>query len=80
VAWLVTVAARWAPAARCLPVAVVTARLLARQGTPATVRIGVARDADALRAHAWLEREGCALGADAGDGYTPILGLAVTPS
>jgi hypothetical protein len=76
VAWLVGVAARYAPSAGCLPVALVTARLLARQGTPATLRIGIARDAGHLSAHAWLEREGRVLGAG-GQGYAPILGVAV---
>lgn len=76
VAWLVSIAARYAPGARCLAVAVVTARLLARQGTPATLRIGIARDGARLSAHAWLEREGRVLGIG-GEGYAPILGLAV---
>lgn len=79
VAWLVEVAARHAPGARCLPVAIVTARLLARQGTPARLCIGVARHASGLSAHAWLERDGRPLGA-AGEGYAPILGAVVSAS
>jgi hypothetical protein len=75
---LVEVAARGVPGARCLPVAVVTAWLLARQGTPATLRIGVARTAGRLRAHAWLERGGVPLlRASEAEGYTPILSVAV---
>lgn len=78
VARLVEIAARRVPASRCLPVALVTARLLARQGTPATLRIGVARSAGRLTAHAWLERGGVPLlDASEADGYMPILGVAV---
>jgi len=78
VARLVEVAARAVPGARCLPVAVVTAWLLARQGTPATLRIGVARHAGRLAAHAWLECGGVPLlHASQAEGYTPILAVAV---
>jgi hypothetical protein len=77
VAHLVEIAARRVPSARCLSVAIVTARLLARQGTPATLRIGVARHAAGLVAHAWLESDGVPL-LDVGD-YAPILAVAVAP-
>ena len=76
VARLVEIAARRVPSARCLAIAIVTARLLARQGTTATLRIGVARHAEGLTAHAWLECGGVPLLADVGD-YTPILAVAV---
>jgi hypothetical protein len=76
VARLVEIAARRIPSARCLPVAIVTAWLLARQGTPATLRIGVARHAAGLTAHAWLEYGGVPLLDDVGD-FTPILAVAV---
>ena len=79
VARLVEIAARRVPGARCLPVAVVTAWLLAREGTPATLRIGVARHADGLTAHAWLECRGLPLlDATGSGGYTPILAVPVT--
>lgn len=78
VAWLVQVAARRAPAASCLPVALVAAWLLARQGTPATFRIGVARRGGRLSAHAWLECGGRPLlDRTQADGYTPILAASV---
>src|SRR2546425_12503635 len=48
VARLVVVAARYVPGAHCLPVALVTAWLLTRQGTPATLRLRVARHAGRL--------------------------------
>jgi hypothetical protein len=77
-AWRVDVAARYAPGARCLPVALVTGWMLARQGTPATLRVGVARHAGRLTAHAWLECGGRPLrDAAGGDGYAPILAVAV---
>ena len=76
VARLVEIAARRVPSARCLSVAIVTARLLARQGSPATLRIGVARRAARLTAHAWLECGGVPL-LDDGRDFTPILAVAV---
>jgi hypothetical protein len=76
VARLVEIAARRIPSARCLSIATVTAWLLARQGTPATLRIGVARHAAGLTAHAWLECGGVPLLDDVGD-FTPILAVAV---
>jgi hypothetical protein len=46
----------------CLPQAVVLARMLRARGLPADIRIGVARNAEGLKAHAWVELEGRALG------------------
>lgn len=81
VARLVTLAARHVPGAHCLPVALVTAWLLARQGLSATLRIGVARHAGRLVAHAWLECLGRPLlDATEPDGYTPILAARVAAS
>jgi len=78
VAWLVSAAARYAPGAGCLPVALVTASMLARQGTSATLRVGVARYAGHLTAHAWLEHDGRPLlTAPGADAYAPILAVVV---
>jgi Transglutaminase-like superfamily len=78
IARLVEIAARRPPKAGCLPIAIVTAWLLARQGTAATLRIGVARHAGELTAHAWLEYRGVPLlDACEADGWAPILGVAV---
>lgn len=78
IARLVEIAARRPPKAGCLPVAIVTAWLLARQGTPATLRIGVARHAGQLAAHAWLEYGGVPLlDACEAEGWAPIHGVAV---
>ena len=79
IAWLVDIAARYVPGARCLPVAVVAGWMLARQGTPATLRVGVARHAGCFTAHAWLEHGGRPLLAvRSADAYVPILALPVT--
>jgi Transglutaminase-like superfamily len=78
IARLVEIAARRPPKAGCLPVSLVTAWLLARQGTPATLRVGVARHAGELAAHAWLEYRGAPLlDACEGEGWALILGVAV---
>jgi hypothetical protein len=81
VAWLVTIAARVAPGARCLPIALVTVWLLARQGTPATLRIGVARRSGHLTAHAWVDCPGVGLlDASDEDGFAPIVAIPTTVS
>jgi aryl-alcohol dehydrogenase-like predicted oxidoreductase len=46
----------------CLPQALALRWLLAREGMPAMVVIGVRKDAGALEAHAWVELDGLALG------------------
>jgi Transglutaminase-like superfamily len=76
VAQLVDIASRRVPGARCLPVAVVTAWLLAWQGSAATLRIGVARDAGDLTAHAWVECDGVPLAAGEIDDYRALVSIA----
>jgi Transglutaminase-like superfamily len=77
-AWLVRVAGRhgWRRAG-CLQEAIVLAWLLHRAGVPANVRIGVARRAGVLQAHAWLEHGGATI-LEAPDGvtYEPLLPAA----
>ena len=59
VARLVEIAARYSPVgATCLTEALALAWLLGRGGIATNVRIGVARRAGRVEAHAWLEREG----------------------
>lgn len=48
-------AALLVPGAGCLPQALATQWLLHRRGDAAVLRVGVARDGDALLAHAWVE-------------------------
>jgi hypothetical protein len=58
-AWAVALASRYVPAASCLPQALVTHLLLTRQGYPAHLYIGVAKDElGQLQAHAWIESQG----------------------
>jgi hypothetical protein len=59
VAWAVTVASRFVPAATCLTQALATHVLLDQQGYSACLRIGVVKGEDGqLRAHAWVESDG----------------------
>jgi hypothetical protein len=68
-------AGRALPAGGCLAQALAAQVLLARAGVPTQLRIGVARSAGApLRAHAWLERDGCVIlgGSDKLARFTPF--------
>ncbi len=49
----------------CLPQALALRWLLAREGVPAAVMIGVRKDGGALEAHAWVELDGQPLGEQA---------------
>ena len=51
---------------RCVPRALTLRWLLGRHGLPAELKIGVLRQGDALTAHAWVERDGRAIGEPAG--------------
>jgi hypothetical protein len=72
--WLVDVARRCVPLHRnCLNDAVVLARVLGAEGLDATVRIGVTRTGDGLRAHAWVEHHGRPVfPTEHGGIYTPL--------
>lgn len=48
----------------CLPRALLLERLLAHRGIGAELRIGVLRDGDRVRAHAWVECAGLTLDPD----------------
>lgn len=73
-AWLVEVAARYAPVnVTCLKKALVLSWLLGRRGIATRLRIGVVREEAGLKAHAWLEREGQVVADQAGaHGYEPL--------
>ena len=78
--WAVQAAARRIPGASCLTQALALARLLARAGHCAALRIGVAKDAArGFEAHAWVECGGTiAIGdIDGLDRYAPILALSI---
>ena len=57
-AWVSRAAAAGVLPVGCLPRALLTAAILERHGIEVAVRIGVQRDGDAMRAHAWVEHEG----------------------
>ena len=59
---------------RCLPQALCLRWLLGRHGIAAELRIGVERRRGEMRAHAWVERDGCPVGDGPGvaDRYAPL--------
>lgn len=72
------VAARLLPGGpQCLARALTTHALLIRQGHPARLRIGVARDTSLqFHAHAWVEgRDGLPLGEPSLEGFTALPAL-----
>jgi hypothetical protein len=77
IARAVTAASRHVPGATCLTQALVAQMLFDRQGYPARVWIGAARDGEgAWRAHAWLEgQSGVVIGGAEGLHYVPLTSL-----
>jgi hypothetical protein len=57
----------WLPAraATCLPLACASHVMLARRGAVSHLRIGVAKTAGGMTAHAWVEAGGIVIGGDA---------------
>lgn len=51
--------------ARCLHCSLALHGWLRQDGLPSELRIGVLKDGDALKAHAWVELGGCVLGDEA---------------
>ena len=78
VSHLVELAARAVPfTTTCLTKSLVLGWTLAWLGMPVRLRVGVARRAGDLHAHAWLESNGEPIASlDAGDGYTPLRAVA----
>jgi hypothetical protein len=70
----VAAAGRHVPGSTCLTEALVGEILLTRRGFPARLRLGVAREAGELRAHAWVESEGTIVIGEHGGTYTPLVG------
>lgn len=72
--WAVSVVSRRVPRATCLTQALALQALLAREGRPAELQIGVAKAADgAFEAHAWLESEGrVVIGGGDVERFTPL--------
>ena len=61
IVWASRAAARRTPFGTCLSSALALQRLMAANGHGSDLHIGVARDAGAFVAHAWVERDGIVL-------------------
>ena len=72
-AWAVSSVSRVVPRATCLVRAIALELLLRRSGRPAELRIGVAKEAGELKAHAWVEAEGRLLLEDADQARFAVL-------
>jgi len=73
-AWAVHMAAQRLPGTTCLGSALALQRLLSSNGHPSELHIGVARQAGAFAAHAWLVCDGRTLiGEDEQEGFTQLL-------
>ena len=85
IAWAVRAAARYVPAANCLPQAIVAKQLLEEQGYQPVLRIGVqppglrAAEDLSLKAHAWVEAGGRIVLGDDDREYQTVLGANVNP-
>lgn len=81
IVWLVAVASRWVPGAHCLTRAAAAQLLLARSGQFVEFRIGVRKDGDALKAHAWLEHDGVPILESKAElsGFTPFPPAIASP-
>ncbi len=60
--WIGVAARHHAVPARCLHRSIVLHRWLSREGLPSELRIGVRKETGQLRAHAWVELDGQAVG------------------
>lgn len=70
----------YVPGARCLTQALATRVLLAAEGHPSTLRLGIARIDGRLQAHAWLESDGTIVVGAAGHGrFAPFESVAPSP-
>lgn len=77
IVWAVAVASRYVPKATCLTQALAAEVLLEREGFPARLHIGVARnEEDGVQAHVWVESQGkIVVGGSRLGQYTPLLTL-----
>lgn len=67
----IAVASRYVPSATCLTQALSTKRLLAANGCPGVLKVGVAKGpAGTLKSHAWIECDGRILLGEVGDFHT----------
>lgn len=79
--WAVRVAARRLPGTSCLASALALQRLFSQQGLVSELHIGVARQADAFAAHAWLTHRGeIVIGAEQHEDYTQLVAWPSNPA
>jgi hypothetical protein len=78
--WAVTAAGRRVPQTACLPWALALRGLLAQAGIASELRIGVATDGRALKAHAWVECGDQTLSWNEPVAGYSVLGTRVDPS
>jgi len=72
--WAAGAASRALPGTTCLASAFTLQRLLAREGHPSELHIGVAREPQGFAAHAWLTCDGQILvGEEQRGGYKPLV-------
>lgn len=68
----VCLGARFVPGANCLVQSVVARTLLRRAGYAAEIRIGVAKESEVLKAHAWVESAGVVVFGGAVEKFTAM--------
>ena len=76
----VNVAARFVPGATCLVKARAASAMLNRFGYAAEIKIGVAKQASDLKAHAWVECDGQVVLGESGNQYTELPKMRPAPS
>ena len=80
-AWAVRVASRRLPGTSCLASALALQRLLSQQGLASELHIGVARQAEAFAAHAWLVHRGeIVIGAEEHEDFTQLVAWPSKPA
>jgi hypothetical protein len=80
-AWAVRIASRRLPGTSCLASALALQRLLSQQGLRSELHIGVARQAEAFAAHAWLTHRGeIVIGAEEHEDFTQLVAWPSKPA
>ena len=80
-AWAVRIASRRLPGTSCLASALALQRLLSQQGLASELHIGVARQAGAFAAHAWLTHRGeIVIGEEEHEDFTQLVAWPSNPA
>ena len=82
VAWAVRAVSARAPVeTTCLPRSVAMRHMLRQRGVPATLKLGVRREGEAISAHAWIEVDGRRIGEETEPGrHLPLESASSTAS